>query len=52
MADLGVSGHPGHHSHPPEAGQGPGVQLQGDRHQQGGQVRAQRRLQTQDGQGD
>ena len=39
VADLGVSGHPSHHGDPAEAGQGPGVQLQGDRHQQGGKVR-------------
>ena len=52
LADLGVPGHGCHHGDAAEAGEGAGVPVQDHRHQPGGQVRAQRRLQTQDGQGD
>ena len=38
LADLGVSGHTSDHSDPPEAGEGPGVPVQGYCHQQGRKV--------------
>ena len=51
VADLGVPGHRGDHGDSAEAAEGPGVSVQGHRHQQGGKIRAQRGLQAQDGEG-